>query len=1448
MPRSGLHNQLNSMPDPQSQPLSPFTSFCRQVNSAADNSDIIRRSTGAVFQNPNQDHVVNFSQTSQSSLAHSAVPPRLASEPPGELRPPFSDVDWRGMGLRYSHPQPIINPNMSVDTLRINYGANFQAIICPDGAFQGNREAVNYLHAGCGFICHIFVTRETWVSARHLPKAVGNNSAPVSEAEGTVSSLEFLLSKGITRALVVHDNYDMHSFICNKSTSKKKCSRYARLKERIVSLLARMDVVYGCHVRSHAGSQGLAENEAADQLASLFMKYSQLGELPPTKLDHQFPTARTIMNQILAQFPGFSLFTASTIPIQPMPVLPAPCQCESCGCPSHHKSTCFLLRHKPSMSSFTREKPARKPAFCESFLCPEDIDWNEAPNVMDDHTFVQFLGTMFSLCTKPASVTAAWMCIVQLAHFYFFSPFRNKLVKKKPEITRESDGPCVDEQFAAFEVEASRMHTFARIAHDRKWGRAMRFVHKSERISPLDPRLEGQWSAIHPEPPGENDELEIDYVPASYEVFQLDRRELSRKIDSWDVTKAAGLSGFPPSFLIHFNNLTAKYEDPEHPNPYFTSFVLFMECLASGKLVQLREFALNYKGSFLNKVPSNVGFKVRNLGMSDTFHRLASYTILTRSIPLATNAGLLDEFDLGSGKLGGIEKFVKIAQAIAVDKNITVLSSDIEKAYNNVLRTDTWLAIQDIDFPPLTQWFIYSYGNSPSVNYIIDLRLPGSGANVKKVTMRIGFPQGDSLSGFLFSITLRYVLRPFFSSLRQAQVRFGFATVLDDTLFALSSAGLRTMGTNIQEFINTLAARNLKINVSKSLVYCQESSLGLVTQIRKIKGLRLSHEGFDVCKIPVGSPNFINHYVVNTYLPRIDEAFDSMEHIWKSLQYLKNQERYNTYYIFLRLCFASKFQYWIRNLQPVSAHPLSEIIDAKITFLADRLYPQLPSNISIRQDQFVEMIDCSRKIEALPLVLNGAGITRMAPIVCIGHYATCAESFGLLVRFAKTVSVDISAHLSQVDGLHNADAVREQLLPGYGATVQQLLRDCGDVLKPNDFALSPDQEYQGVQHRASHAFFITNHRVISEALPSSEYKAWFVSRKDSFSSLALNSSIRHVTRQRPPLDKVFPSVMAMRTMRPIFHQHQCGCGSIVDVCGLHFLRCSLANPSPFISIHNKVRDACTRVLQDYVRRNSPSQLKIFSEVEKFHMCEIKKYYPTAQGADNHRADAVVFEECDPWHPWFIDFVQAQIDDPDERNTMRHVNNAYQRKITELVRDHISIPRTSIIPFAFCSNGVFHPQSLMFLDWFLCRASHAPIDQPPAVEKLRVLQAISSAVVDQTATILSSHFNRFVYLLYERSFPLLLPEEQGRFLPRRGRRQTSFRGGSCRLSSAEVLVPQTHALSTGNLPAFNLSAPGPLPSSLAAARSSERLRLRRERDVAGGLAGHDSSAAVAVGGW
>jgi hypothetical protein len=160
--------------------------------------------------------------------------PRAASEPPPSIQAPFQDINWSEIGLQYVPSLPIANPHIGSGPPPNRHSTDFQAVIVVDGSYQGNKNAERFQQAGCAFICHLLDRNETWIAAKHLPKSTGNNSAPVSEAEATLLASEFLVDKGISRALFVHDNYDMHSFICNKSRSAKRCSRYAKLKDRVV--------------------------------------------------------------------------------------------------------------------------------------------------------------------------------------------------------------------------------------------------------------------------------------------------------------------------------------------------------------------------------------------------------------------------------------------------------------------------------------------------------------------------------------------------------------------------------------------------------------------------------------------------------------------------------------------------------------------------------------------------------------------------------------------------------------------------------------------------------------------------------------------------------------------------------------------------------------------------------------------------------------------------------------------------------------------------------------------------------------------------------------------------------------------------------------------------------------------------------------------------------------
>ena len=304
-------------------------------------------SNKATFQKSNEESLLGV----LSKLNYPILPahriPASATRQPSTLPPPYCDINWRDYNIPYAPPIQLTNPN-SVPTQRLTPSVDFEWICAIDGAYQGNSKSDGYRNSGAAFICHDLLKKNSWMAAKTLlPKA--SNSAPVSEAEGTLLALQFLVSQKARSALFIHDNFDMHGFICGIRESKKKGSRYDLIKHQIFDLLGKLDIVWCVHVHSHQGAKNLAENTAADQLACLLRKKPGLLDLPPTKFDHNLSTKQNLINAFNATCESGScshLLSSNDAALAEMnfPFLSEyhGSICDLCGCPSHPQSTCFF--------------------------------------------------------------------------------------------------------------------------------------------------------------------------------------------------------------------------------------------------------------------------------------------------------------------------------------------------------------------------------------------------------------------------------------------------------------------------------------------------------------------------------------------------------------------------------------------------------------------------------------------------------------------------------------------------------------------------------------------------------------------------------------------------------------------------------------------------------------------------------------------------------------------------------------------------------------------------------------------------------------------------------------------------------------------------------------------------------------------------------------------------
>jgi hypothetical protein len=300
----------------------------------------------------------NLLSQSQSQIHYSASDPEpapityihhSAREQPTTCPIPTFSFDWRAHGIDFVPPPSTPNPNiLQARTNNIQHN-DHDCLIVVDGSFQGTRGAADYRHAGTAFLIHAFQSRQTYIGGRFLPTSDGENSAPVAEAEATLSALTFACSLRMKRPLIVHDNLDMTNFLSGLSSNTKQSAggRYSRIKDNIKRATSYLDTASCSHVKSHTDDRlRLTENDVVDKLAVFFRKNPGF-IMEPRILD------TPLHDKLLSLFPN-----ASDTPTISCPRLDRQngIRCIKCGSPGHEHHTCFLLKYSsaPRKCVFTR--------------------------------------------------------------------------------------------------------------------------------------------------------------------------------------------------------------------------------------------------------------------------------------------------------------------------------------------------------------------------------------------------------------------------------------------------------------------------------------------------------------------------------------------------------------------------------------------------------------------------------------------------------------------------------------------------------------------------------------------------------------------------------------------------------------------------------------------------------------------------------------------------------------------------------------------------------------------------------------------------------------------------------------------------------------------------------------------------------------------------------------
>lgn len=1085
------------------------------------------------------------------------------------------------------------------------------------------------------------------------------------------------------------------------SSADKVGRRLADAIQRIIDLLRTFDVVYISHVRAH--NRLLKENCLADLLAGLASNHRFSLDATVT-IDNN----SLILSRINAHRPP-----RNCVRIHELPALASGLSaCSACKCPSHPHASCYLANAEsfPVRSIFCRIQPARPPTFSEQLVNPALIDWNSAPACISFEHFTRFIAACVNNLRREAHAEASLHALATFAKMYrYLNGHISRAKAAKPRTFTTSSHP---ESAAKLEQLARDAKTAARLAREMHFHDAMKALDRQQPIGPLSPEAQQQLPSLYP-----NQFASVN-IP-SHAVngrCSFDRKTIHSYVQSRSSTSSPGISGFGFNWLQLFGKLTAALEDDEHPDPNWTIFVAFIEDLACGALPWLRNWATDLKGCLFNKNPEGAAVKLRNLGIAETFVRVASYMVMQEALPTVRDLGLISEFDFGVAVPGGCEKFVKLAQ-VAAEMGCTVISCDLEKAFNNVLRKDLWETVRFINSPVLTAWFCFFYHDSPRVHFASDPHSPFSMSSVVSYTLHEGVAQGDPLSSLLFVATFAYILRGHREQFPQA-IR---TTVIDDVCLVLAPEHSHLTTTALNSFDSCLRQHNLSLNQAKTTIYCA-NDFGFNTSLPI--PYSLSHDGFCVCRVSVGSANFCAADA-DAYVQKIASTEHTFERLHRALHLTETRGRGLIFLDLLRLCFRSRYSWALRTLLPTSAGRVAVAADAALMRLLNLILPR--HNLPRLPDEWLHLNRIHEIKVSLPLVQGGIGLRSWHSLRHIVHFSSWIEAGPRILSFIGIIGRSLPPSISREIGESVAALSSRFEVPS------------------RYWHMDAEKPRRKVQHELTGMLDAAEVEEASSLSHDPAVKAQFLGSSSPSMSLIFNTCLipRYILDS---LDNYsFSYALAWHVMKPLFPVFQCPCKQTWDPLGLHAAMCTKLNA--YNLLHNSVRDCFAGAARSIVRDDSDANVAfILTDTHAKSATWMHHYYPlkasaplirnkadpTSRPSPSLSPDILISFLNDPHNPYFGDFVASS---PSLANGKRHGEAAHAAHVGKLQHyfKHHTYPSRVFYPLAFERSGYMHPAFAEFIDLYARSCSTKA--SPQTVLQLNF--SVAFAITFTTASLLKA---------------------------------------------------------------------------------------------------------------